>query len=877
MALNVHNSSMDRWGVTSSAHRLLFPPIFNFRSARFSLFMPDSVPPPTQVRFELDTQKRTVQLNGASVSLGARAFDLLVALHARRERMVPKNELLDLVWPGHVVEESNIQVQVSALRKALGRDALATIPGRGYQWTLNDTQPTASASALKSMPLSARGLIGRDVEIAALSSLLATSRWVVILGAGGIGKTSLARAVIAQYRNLHAETATEAPCWVDLTTIERPDQLVAAIGKAATIVLRDDQNAEAELFQVLSGRSFILVLDNCEHVAERVVQWTTELLARAPTIRVLATSQEPFRSTVVHTYRVQALAVPAIDATPARIREADSVTLLLRRAQAANHTFEVSDVDLPLAANVCRELEGLPLAIEMAAARLPVLGIRGLNARLSDRLKLFRSNYPNLPPRQQTLRGALEWTYSLLTERAQRLLLFLSEFVGGFRLDAAQTVAEHVGIDEIETLDVLSVLVDKSLVSLDSTDPLRYRILETTRLFSQECLLDGGLKLQSADAHCAATVRLTALLAHSIRTEPEGVWSSIFQPDYDNIDAAFSHGVARKDPKVIADCASALFILEEVGTFISPRISARVRAAYEALEDADVRTRAKLLNSVATAVHIPHPVIARQTAAQLRLEAWRALGDEEQVAAALAQYAMDSAGANDLKAAHEAIDAIERIDQSKFSLNLRLSIARITTSALAYMGETGRPIKLLLRLLETAELAGSARRAAITRMQLGDMMFMSGDLAAAIEYGKQAVTALAAMKQSIPLRYAYANVCAALCFANQIDHATLMAIESLNPAVMGHSINVQADSLALVAASRGAFAVAARMLGVADVWYDATGMAREPSELQVEARASTLIAEQVSAWEFTGLRKEGAAMNPIEVAAMIRHSLGASA
>jgi predicted ATPase len=826
---------------------------------------------------EIDTQKRTVQLSGKVLNLGARAFDLLVALHARRDRMVTKNELLDLVWPGQVVEESNIQVQVSALRKALGRGALATIPGRGYQWTLGDAQYSTSVPS----PAPVRGLVsshelvGRDAEIAEASALLATSRWVVILGAGGIGKTSLARAVIARTHDLQAVSGAEPACWVDLTTIERPDQWVAAIGKAAAITLRDDKSAEAELFQVLSGRSFILVLDNCEHVAERACQWTTELLACAPHIRVLATSQEPFRSAAVHTYRLQALAVPTVDATAAHIRATDSFKLLLRRAQAENTRFDVSDADLPLAANLCRELEGLPLAIEMAAARLPVLGIRGLHERLSDRLKLFRSNYPNLPPRQQTLRGALEWTYSLLTEKEQRLLLFLSEFVGGFRLDAAQSVAQSIdiGIDEIETLDVLSVLVDKSLVSLESTEPLRYRLLETARLFSQDRLIEDGLKLQSADAHCEATVRITALLQHSIRTEPEQVWSLIFQPDYDNIDTAFSHGVVRKNPQVIADCASALFTLEEVGTFISPRVSERVRAAYAALNDADECTRAKLLNAVATSVHLPYPVIARQAAAELRLSAWRALGDAPQIAAALAQYAMDSAGANDVKAAHAALDEIERIDQSSFPLSLRLSIARISASALAYVGETARPIKLLLRLLDTAELAGSARRAAIARMQLGDLMFISGDMVGAIEYGQQAVAELAAIKQSIPLRYAYANLCSALCFSDQVDRATQMAIESLNPAVMGHAINVQADALALVAASRDAFTVAARMLGVADAWYESTGMAREPSEARVEARTTELLAPHFSGPELAALRRDGALMNAADVIAMTKRSL----
>jgi hypothetical protein len=197
----------------------------------------------------------------------------------------------------------------------------------------------------------------------------------------------------------------------------------------------------------------------------------------------------------------------------------------------------------------------------------------------------------------------------------------------------------------------------------------------------------------------------------------------------------------------------------------------------------------------------------------------------------------------------------------------------LVVSALAYLGDTTRLVKQLKRNLETAQLAGSAHRVAVSHMQLGDAMFTLSDFAAAIEYGEWAVTEFAALGQMRRLRYAYANVCAALCFDGQIDRAVVVATASLEAAVVGHTLNVQADSLSLVAASVGDFEVAARLLGVGDAWCKSTGMAREPSEVRIEARTTELLAPHFSGPELAALRRDGALMNAADVIVMIKRSL----
>ncbi|MEO8753392.1 MAG: winged helix-turn-helix domain-containing protein, partial [Casimicrobiaceae bacterium] len=357
-------------------------------------------------RFELRPATRELTAGGTPAALGARAFDVLLALVERRDRLVAKGELFDLVWPGLVVEENNLQVQISTLRKVLGPQAILTVPGRGYRFALGgdpgsfataDASPESAAAPapqtpavvaprLTNLPV-AEALVGRDADTASLTQLLAEHRLVTVLGAGGIGKTRLAQAAARRLVGAFAHGVW----WVDLAALSSPDQLVPAIAAAAGVRLGDGV-ALIPLEQALAPRNTLLVLDNCEHLVGAVADLVQAVLADAADVRVLATSQEPLNAPGEHVYRLDTLQVPPPGTPLDAARAFSALQLLEQRAQAVHQNFWLTEATIANAIELCRQLDGIALAIEMAAARLPILGSDTLLSRLSDRLRMLRSN-----------------------------------------------------------------------------------------------------------------------------------------------------------------------------------------------------------------------------------------------------------------------------------------------------------------------------------------------------------------------------------------------------------------------------------------------------------------------------------------------------
>ena len=327
-----------------------------------------------------------------------------------------------------------------------------------------------------------------------------------MLGAGGIGKTRLAQAVSRRLVGAYANGVW----WVDLAALTSADKIAPAIANAAGLQLGDG-DAVASARGCAFSRESLLVLDNCEHLVADVARIAHELLASAPGVRVLGTSQEALRVSGEYLYRLAPLAIPPVGAPLQEARTYSALQLLERRAQAANRHFSLGDDTVAAAIELCRQLDGIALAIEMAAARLPILGIDGMRERLGERLRLLRATTRDAPARHQTLRATLDWSHSLLTAGEQAVFRRLSVLVGSFRLDTAQAVAAN-GVDEWAALDALAALVDKSLVQLEGVEPPRYRLLETTRIYASEQLAAAGevestlLRHRQLMAHLAGTV-----------------------------------------------------------------------------------------------------------------------------------------------------------------------------------------------------------------------------------------------------------------------------------------------------------------------------------------------------------------------------------
>lgn len=490
-------------------------------------------------RFRLLPEERQLLVDGAPAKLGARAFDLLLALLERRSRTVTRAELFELVWPGRIVEDQNLQVQVVALRKLLGPNAIATIPGRGYRFALplDEEQPVATAPApsrpsaapLTNLPAELPLLYGRTQDIVAVLQLLSEHRLVTLAGPGGIGKTRLAQAVAHQLRTRYADGV-----WlVELAALTDGELIAAGVARTFGFAPEKEMATVDGVARALSPLSALLVLDNCEHLIGAAGAFVAALRRAAPRIDVLATSQEPLRVDGEQVMRLGPLAVPDRP-TAAQAAEYGAVSLFAARAQAVAPKFRLTDDTAAVVIDICRRLDGIPLALELAAARVPLLGVEGVRARLDERFRLLTAGSRDAPARQQTLRNALDWSHGLLSVEQQTVFRRLGVFAGSFALDAAQRVVGDEAIDEWAVLDQLGALVDKSLVQvLDGAAP-RYRLLESARAFALERLEAAG------EARRARTRLARALVDWFDRADAEYLatpafdWLARAEPELDN-------------------------------------------------------------------------------------------------------------------------------------------------------------------------------------------------------------------------------------------------------------------------------------------------------------------------------------------------------
>jgi len=445
-------------------------------------------------RSELAVAERQLRIAGVPAAIGARAFDLLLALLERRDRVVAKSELLDLVWPGLVVEENNLQVQVSALRKLLGADAIATVAGRGYRFTARllaeSNTPEAvgakPAAPTTNLPQPRTRFIGREAALADCARLLATSRLITLSGIGGCGKTRLAQELARQQIGAFADGVW----FVDLAPLQDGERVAAVVAATLGVADVDGASLEARLAEHVATRRLLIVLDNCEHVVDAVVSVVERLLAAGPSLQLVATSREAFGIAGEQIYPVRSLALPA-SAEFESIRVSEAVRVFIDRARLVEPSFALDDANAPVVAEICRRLDGIALAIELAAARVAVLSVDEIRTRLDDRCRLLAGGGRALP-RHQTLQATMHWSYDHLSAAEKELFRRLSVFAGGCTLAAAVRIAG--ADDEYAVLALLTALHDKSLLTVDRYAGARprYRMLETVRQYAEERLGESG-------------------------------------------------------------------------------------------------------------------------------------------------------------------------------------------------------------------------------------------------------------------------------------------------------------------------------------------------------------------------------------------------
>jgi predicted ATPase/DNA-binding winged helix-turn-helix (wHTH) protein len=483
---------------------------------------------------EIDLARRELRVHGAAVPVGGRAFEIIAILARSAGELVAKDELMDRIWPGAIVTENTLQVHAGAIRKALGpyRSLLKTQSGRGYRllgdWTMRRHDAAAPPIGLQrvrvdgetpptNFPAAVTRLVGRSAAAKRLRDLMSAYRVVTLTGPGGIGKTSLAlkaaRGIVGDF--------TDGGWLVELASLSDPALVPAATAEALKFPIGPGNITLEAVARAIGNRKMLLVLDNCEHLIAAAATLAETLLTQCPQITILATSRETLRIAGEYVYRVPPLEVPAAGRDePDHIMQHSAVELFIARTNALDTGFSPRAEELPSIGAICRHLDGIPLAIEFAAAQVSTVGIQQVAAGLHDRFTLLTRGRRTTMPRHRTLRATLDWSYELLSEAEQRLLRHLAVFSGGFTVAAASAVVDDGGTEPSSVIENLADLVAKSLVALDRVMGARWYLLETTRAYAFEKLAAHGEQDRAARRHA---MHFRTLFSRSVLETSAGV------------------------------------------------------------------------------------------------------------------------------------------------------------------------------------------------------------------------------------------------------------------------------------------------------------------------------------------------------------------
>ncbi|UPK38329.1 helix-turn-helix transcriptional regulator [Bradyrhizobium sp. 186] len=461
--------------------------------------------------FRLFPKSRLLEKDGAPLHLGGRALDILIFLAERAGEVVDKRELMKRVWAEVNVDEGSLRFHIATLRKVLGDagDAsryVVNVPGRGYCFTApllraatSESRANLPVSSPRSLPSPLAKMIGRDDAVEKISAELALHRFVTIVGPGGIGKTSVALAVA------HGELPAfdGQVCFVDFGALTEPRLVPGTIAAALGLTVNSEDPIPS-LLTFLRSRRMLLVFDSCEHILDELAPLAERIVREAPGLHVLATSRESFRTEGERVHRLFPLDCPPErdGLSLADILAYPASQLFVERIAESLSEFELSEDDAPLVADICRRLDGIALAIELAAGRVNAYGIAGTASLLDSRFSLLWRGRRTAIPRHQTLSAALAWSYDLLPAAESATLRGLSVFVGPFTLEAALAVASCQGISEPEAVEAISNLLSKSLIATSPAERrLRYRLLDTTGAFVADKLVENGEAARVARAH----------------------------------------------------------------------------------------------------------------------------------------------------------------------------------------------------------------------------------------------------------------------------------------------------------------------------------------------------------------------------------------
>jgi non-specific serine/threonine protein kinase len=616
----------------------------------------------------LDTEAQVLTRAGAAVPLGARGVAVLTVLVSHANEYVQKSAILDAAWPGLVVEEANLSVQISAIRRALalapgGEGWIETLARRGYRFVgpvkevaARPVAPPLTDPKRTNLPESLTSFVGRERELGEIKQRLPTTRLMTLTGIGGLGKTRLAQQAAAEMLDAYRDGVW----FVDLAPLGDPALVPSALARVLQVKETAGEPLLTALCNHLRTRETLLILDNCEQVLDGCTRMTEVLLRDAAHVTVLATSREALHLPGECVLPLKPLPLPDPRGDAKSIARSDAVQLFTERALQHRPRLDLEGQRAQVVAEICVRLDGIPLALELAAARVAVLPVEQILRLLTERFRLLTGGDRDLA-RHQTLRAMLDWSYDLLDDTEKKLFERLSVFAGGWTLEAASQVCSGAPISKDNVVFVLIRLIEQSVVVAEE-DGDRYRMLETVRQYARDRLLEGGEGEQWRDRHLAYFLALAEEAEPKLSGTQQRNWLERLEKEHDNLRSALTAAAG-------ADAVSGMRLASACSRFWLIRGYAReglgwLSAMLEAGPNQEpTARRAKALGAAATTARALSDFSKARTLYEEALSLWRQLDDQRGVGATIGNLGMVSYNEGDYPVAmarHEESLAIWR-------------------------------------------------------------------------------------------------------------------------------------------------------------------------------------------------------------------------
>ncbi len=706
------------------------------------------------------------------------------------------------------------------------------------------------------LPVQLTSFVGREKEIAEVKQLLDATRLLTLTGPGGTGKTRLSLQVAADV----LPSFPDGVWFIELAPLADPSLAVQIMASALELREQFGRSLADVITDYLRGKISLLLLDNCEHLVETCAKLADDLLHACPRLKIMASSREVLGVAGETAYRVPSLSLPDVQAAT----QCESVRLFVERATAAQSRFALTESNARAVAQTCQRLDGIPLALELAAARVKVLSVEQIAARLDDRFRLLTGGSRTALPRQQTLRALIDWSYSLLSEQERILFRRLAVFIGGWTLEAAEAVCASDGIESDEVLDLLTRLVDKSLVIMEEqAGEARYRRLETIRQYSREKFLEADAVEAVRDRHLAFYLQFAETGEIEVQGRERSAWMRRLEAEHDNLRAALEWGLAREPD-------SALRIVGALLGFWAPSSYAveghtRTRQALARVEALPALTgeaaqqrlaaQAKALRGVAFLSISQGDNVAGRLAAEKSVALYRQLDDRRELALTLVMLAMSleflGEGAQAEKFSQESL-ALARAMGDAYITGWALNmLARVTAALHGDFEAARRYVEESIRL---------SREAGISYLVAGSAQ-MLGTIAA---YRNDYVEARARFEEAIPLfRETAAPFNVTLVLSDlahlerrQGNHARALelyreTIVAFQKAGQRGAVAHQLECFAFIAGAQEQFSRAARLLGAAEALRENTHLPMAPYERPEHGQHLAAIRERLDSDAFT--------------------------